>query len=108
MHVCVCVCVCVDGYAWNQKVYSSEVYVCPLAERVCLYMRGNVEIQEKWNSLNDDIHVNLDTANVFSIAVSSPMFCGCVSAKLSVSSCLELWDAPWGELRVRQWDLSKA
>ena len=55
--------------------YIAAEYVYSQAECVCLYKWGDVEIAEKWNSLNDETHANFDMANVLSVSESSPMFC---------------------------------
>ena len=49
---------------------------------MCLYVRGDVEVHERFTSSNDGKHADFLWTNVFSITVSFPMFCR-VSVKLA-------------------------
>ena len=75
---------CVRMHVGKIKIYSSRICVCPLTERVYMYVRSDIEVHGKFSNLNDGKDANF----VFLLAVSSPIFSCFVSVKMS-----RLWRA---------------
>ena len=62
-----------------------------------VYVVGDVDVRGKFSLLKDSRNINFIMAmNVVLLSAFSPFWAG----YLKLSSCLELWVARWGGLRV--------
>ena len=95
--ICVCMYTCK-----TKKVHCSKICISPLAECMCLYVWGDLDIHGKFSIIKDGKSPDfIRTMNVFLLVICFFHF---FAVCLKLSSCLELWVTRWGELRVREWE----